>query len=225
MIQIGNPSFSNQKSRRIAERVIWSDTDSLDLETISLKKLANGGSVLDIAESSREISALLKKLSDKYQTLDINSFESYPDIHADLCNPELTDQLSERYDLIVCKSILEHVYDPLTASSNLYKLLKPGGIIVGSVPFMFPRHCPPNLEYQDYYRFTPEALGILFQEAVEVRACPTRGRLASSLIVFSMSYKYFFERKYPKMAKFMNALFSKQPDSYQTSTIDFCISA
>ena len=225
MIRIGNPTKSNQNIRQSVTKVNWMSSGSLNLKAVSLTKLGSKNcAVLDIGKSSREDSDGIASLASIYHTLDINEFGDYPDILADLCDPDLKDKLKFRYELIICNSILEHVYDPKTATDNLLNLLSDDGVIIGSVPFLFPRHCPDDLHYQDFYRFTPEALGYLFREADFVYACPTRGRLGTSLLMLSFSYKYLFEERFPRAALRINHLLNKGRHSFQTSTIEFCIS-
>lgn len=38
------------------------------------------------------------------------------------------------FDGAVCCEVLEHLYDPLAASKEIYRLLKPGGVLVAMVP-------------------------------------------------------------------------------------------
>jgi hypothetical protein len=61
---------------------------------------------------------------------------------------------------IDCVSTLEHVKRPWLAASNLQRVLIKGGTIFVTVPFAWRRHSYPN----DYYRFSPDALPILFDE-------------------------------------------------------------
>jgi SAM-dependent methyltransferase len=70
-----------------------------------------------------------------------------------------TGDLSENYfDLIICCSVLEHVRQPWIMAENLTKLLKPGGHLFMSVPWIWRYHAYPD----DYYRFSPSAIKALF---------------------------------------------------------------
>lgn len=60
----------------------------------------------------------------------------------------------ERYDVILCLNVLEHVYDFDTAIANLRRSLRSGGLLVVAVPFAFPLHDEPI----DFWRFTEHAL-------------------------------------------------------------------
>ena len=63
-----------------------------------------------------------------------------------------------RFATIFCTSVLEHIADVFSACSNISKLLDRGGVLFLSVPFVFRFHAYPN----DYWRFTPEAVRVLF---------------------------------------------------------------
>lgn len=59
---------------------------------------------------------------------------------------------SEKYDFIICNHVLEHIIDDKTAIKNLYKLLKPGGNAIVTVPIL-PGGAPT---YEDYSITSPK---------------------------------------------------------------------
>jgi SAM-dependent methyltransferase len=68
---------------------------------------------------------------------------------------------TDRYDTAVCHQVLEHVTDPGAAAGELWRVLKPGGVLVVSVPHLSRQH---ELPY-DYFRFTPGGLRQLLTAA------------------------------------------------------------
>lgn len=38
------------------------------------------------------------------------------------------------FDAVVCSEVFEHLYDPLAAAKEIYRVLRPGGVIVATVP-------------------------------------------------------------------------------------------
>jgi 2-polyprenyl-3-methyl-5-hydroxy-6-metoxy-1,4-benzoquinol methylase len=69
------------------------------------------------------------------------------------------------FDVILCMSVLEHVYEHDESISNIYEALKPGGIAVIFVPAMYPLHDEPH----DYWRFTEHSLRKLLMAFNDVR--------------------------------------------------------
>jgi SAM-dependent methyltransferase len=63
-----------------------------------------------------------------------------------------------KFSNALCVEVLEHVSDTETFLSEIYRCLEPNGAIVLTAPWSARRHHLPN----DYFRFTPEALELLF---------------------------------------------------------------
>ncbi len=87
--------------------------------------------------------------------LDMQAGEGVDIVH-DLENhlPEAVGKFSH----IDCCSVLEHVRQPWKMSAVIEDSLIEGGTLLISVPFVWRQHGYPS----DYWRFTPEALDILF---------------------------------------------------------------
>lgn len=66
---------------------------------------------------------------------------------------------NERFDHVVCTEVLEHVLAPHQAVDELYRILKPGGLLLLSTPFNFRIHGP----LPDCWRFTEHGLRALLQ--------------------------------------------------------------
>ena len=101
--------------------------------------------------------------SEKITTIDVNDFGDYPDIIYDICS-DPDENLVEKFDKIICLAVLEHVYDPFAAVKNIRKMLKENGVLYGYVPYLFYYHAPRSLKYQDYFRFSKDALSYLFKD-------------------------------------------------------------
>lgn len=85
---------------------------------------------------------------------------NYPDF--DLCAPIST---TERYDVVICEQVLEHVVDPFLAGRHLFELCRPGGEAIVSTPFLIKQHELPLYGMLDYWRFTPRGLRTLLERA------------------------------------------------------------
>ena len=90
-------------------------------------------------------------------------FESLHYPAFDLCAPLAPEH--ERYDVVICEQVLEHVSDPVRAVQNLRGLCFPGGHVIVSTPFMVRVHELPMYGMGDYWRFTPRGLRTLLEHA------------------------------------------------------------
>ena len=61
---------------------------------------------------------------------------------------------------VLCLDTLEHVKNPQLAISEMFRVLRPGGIAIISSVFEFPIHNHPD----DYWRFTPQGLRLLMSD-------------------------------------------------------------
>ena len=68
---------------------------------------------------------------------------------------------SASVDTVLCFNLLEHVFDHQAALSEIHRVMKPGGVLYGWVPFMIGVHGDPN----DYYRYTGTTLSMLLSES------------------------------------------------------------
>ncbi|MCU0337520.1 MAG: class I SAM-dependent methyltransferase [Sediminibacterium sp.] len=55
------------------------------------------------------------------------------------------------FDCAMATELLEHCADPEMVLTEIYRVLKPGGILFFTVPFVWPLHLTPY----DEYRYTP----------------------------------------------------------------------
>jgi len=82
------------------------------------------------------------------------------------------------FDSIFCSQVLEHVPEPLRVLSEFARILRPGGVLVLSVPHLAHLHNEPH----DYFRYTEFGLRHLLKEAgLEVEEFRWSGGLLSFL--------------------------------------------
>jgi SAM-dependent methyltransferase len=65
----------------------------------------------------------------------------------------------ESIGTVVAFETLEHVADPIRAVQEMYRVLRPGGVLAITSVMFFPIHEHP----WDYWRFTPQAFELLLQ--------------------------------------------------------------
>jgi SAM-dependent methyltransferase len=75
--------------------------------------------------------------------------------------------LPARFASIFCLSVLEHCRQPFLMAENVQRLLEPGGVLYVSVPFAWEIHSFPS----DYWRFTPDAVRLLFPGVEFIPGC------------------------------------------------------
>lgn len=93
----------------------------------------------------------------EYVCLDIEEVPGVTDVVADVLSMPFEDG---RFDCVVATECMEHIADPFTLCSQITRVLKPGGRVVLSVPFMFHQHGDPY----DFWRPTRHCLESLFKE-------------------------------------------------------------
>lgn len=72
--------------------------------------------------------------------------------------------MEESFQTIICLSILEHCPQPFHMAENITSVLAPGGLLFVTAPFVWKRHKFP----EDYWRFTPAAIRVLFSSLTVV---------------------------------------------------------
>ena len=72
--------------------------------------------------------------------------------------------IDNAFDAVVSLSVLEHVKDPFQCAREITRVLKPGGTLICSVPFLQPFHAYPH----HYYNMTSKGLENLFSEQFDI---------------------------------------------------------
>ena len=65
------------------------------------------------------------------------------------------------YDTVLFLNVMEHIFNHQHIANEVLRITKPGGQVIGFVPFLMwyhPDHC-------DFFRYTHEALQIIFERA------------------------------------------------------------
>jgi SAM-dependent methyltransferase len=147
--------------------------------------------VLDVGQSTRERIDLFER--DRIETMEINVGDPLADIIDDICAPNRLQP--ERYDGIVCLSVLEHVYDPFAAIQEIHRLLQPGGYLLLHLPFLFRYHAPADLRFTDGYRFSRDGMAWMLRDFSEVTLYSIRGPW-SSIFNLHKGWKNGIEKRF-----------------------------
>lgn len=84
------------------------------------------------------------------------------------------------FDCVLCTEVLEHCSDPSDVLEEIARVLRPGGAVFLTTPFMVALHEMPH----DYYRYTPSALQHLADGArLRVSSIRSRGDYVAVLLL------------------------------------------
>lgn len=86
-------------------------------------------------------------------------------------------------DYVLCTQVLEHVQNPKLSISEIFRVLKPGGIAIVNMPFIYPFHGMPD----DSRRWTTTELSFEFRD-FEVIELGTIGGIGSSLVTLWLNF-------------------------------------
>jgi SAM-dependent methyltransferase len=89
-----------------------------------------------------------------YVNLDLTT---NPNVYADAGQLPL---MGQSVDCVICTEVLEHLPRPERCVTEIHRLLRDGGLVLVSIPFLYPVHADPY----DYQRFTEDGLRELFRD-------------------------------------------------------------
>jgi SAM-dependent methyltransferase len=94
-----------------------------------------------------------------YHTLDVDRGVQNVDFVADA--QDMAPVPSDAYDMVMSSQVLEHVREPERALAEMWRVLRPAGTLILTVPFLSRLHEEPF----DFYRFTTYGLRFLLERA------------------------------------------------------------
>tara|TARA_Y100001958_G_C21181803_1_gene511523 strand:- start:624 stop:1301 length:678 start_codon:yes stop_codon:yes gene_type:complete len=192
---IGQPEKTNSKLIDLIKKTKINNyyiKNQKDFRNRIIDDIKINDDILDIGKGMRDKFDKIK--TKNVLTVDVNDFGDYPDIVYDICS-EPDETLIKKFDKIICIAVLEHVYDPFQAVKNIKMMLKDNGVLYGYVPYLFYYHAPTDLKFQDYFRFSKDALSYLFRDFKNLEIFPIRGRISTPLnILFQPRWKRHIEK-------------------------------
>ena len=143
------------------------------------------GFVLDIGCGHQPYARILDSRKVRYVGVDVAAAVS-PHLVADSASLPVKDGIC---DVVLCMQLLEHVVSPELVLSEVYRILRPAGLIYISVPMTWALHYEPH----DYRRFTSHGLKMMLKDAgFEVQVLRRYGGLFS--IIGALLADWLFER-------------------------------
>ena len=129
-----------------------------------LSFISDTGLVLNLGSGST-------KLGDNVVNIDIQDYEEV-DVIGNIHHLPFADN---SFEGAICAATLEHCREPAVIVSEAHRVVKPGGYIYISVPFVFEFHSSPD----DFYRWTIEGLRELLKEWEVVECGPCVGPISA----------------------------------------------
>lgn len=100
-----------------------------------------------------------------------------------VCDAQAIPFADDTFDGIIALAVLEHVADPEKAVSEMFRVLKPNGVVLAETPFIQQVHAAAY----DFTRFTDLGHRRLFRRFDEIE----RGASCGAGMALAWSYKYF----------------------------------
>jgi SAM-dependent methyltransferase len=125
-------------------------------------------SVLDVGGRIQPYRALLNGREEKYVAIDMR----LSPMVSMLATAEAIPLADEQFDVVICTQVLQYVTDPRQAIAEIYRLLKPGGHLLLSVPAAYPRDSE-----HECWRFLPKGLETLLASFRQIDIEPEGGSI------------------------------------------------
>lgn len=156
--------------------------ESVWLEQVLARlKLARGARVLDIGSSTLEFRTVVQPHIDRHvfaplraQGVEVSHLDARAEPGVDIVADIATlGGVGSDYDVAICTSLLEHVVDRRDTSRNICRVVKPGGVLILTVPLRYPIHLDP---IDTGFRPTPAELRELvpWRDVLESRSLTIR---------------------------------------------------
>jgi SAM-dependent methyltransferase len=123
-------------------------------------RLPAGSEVLDVGAGTAPYSEFFD--NHRYQTSDWEGSLYQEARSADVIGPiDALPVVDSSFDAVLLTEVLEHVPNPAASLRELHRVLRPGGRILLTVPFVWELHEEPY----DYFRYTCHGIRYLLSEA------------------------------------------------------------
>ena len=151
-----------------------------------LAKMMQGGTLLDIGCGSTPYRALFDVES--YLGLDIIKFDGCINVNCDVSyDGQKLPFRDSSVDCALMSEVLEHVFEPHHLLSEIYRVLKPNGTLLATVPFVWDEHDQPY----DFGRYTSFGLKYLLEKnSFDICYFKKNGSYINTLTQMVSSYIY-----------------------------------
>lgn len=143
------------------------------------------GTIIDIGSQNRRYDSLMKT---RPIAVDLVANTEKDVLVGDVTKLEFPDAV---FDNVVCLEVLEYVGTPEKAASEIHRILRPGGTLVLSVPFMYKTH-------DDRMRYTENHLRGVFRDfsSVDIRSIGNAYTVILDIIFSAIKHVRFAPLRY-----------------------------
>ncbi|MEM7283506.1 MAG: methyltransferase domain-containing protein [Pseudomonadota bacterium] len=157
------------------------------------------GQVLDIGAADRwiekHLDASVQYIALDYPATGQNLYQAQPDLFGNAsCLPFQDGSV----DTVILLEVLEHLEEPRRALEEIQRVLKPGGTLLLSLPFLYPLHDAPY----DFQRYTAfglqrelEESGFIIEELDNTLSSSASAGLIAALAISGAMHKAFQKRQ------------------------------
>lgn len=137
--------------KKVINRYLRINSSRIHLETFlknASSELQDGVLMLDAGSGDQRYKKFFPKT--KYESADICKLErDYGDVSY-VCDLKSIPVEDNRFDVIICTQVLEHVNEPLEVLKEFHRVLKNSGTLYLTAPLYYPEHEVPY----DFFRYT-----------------------------------------------------------------------
>jgi SAM-dependent methyltransferase len=154
------------------------------LQYDELSKVNLEGKLLDIGGGKRsEYPGLLKGT----HTIDVADLQNEKGVDLVFDAQKPFPIKDDAYDGVIMFNVLEHLFDYQNAVNESFRVLRPGGRIVGTTPFLFNVHGSPS----DYFRYTKPALEEILKKAGFVGVSVRELGTGAFSVIYHLLYGFY----------------------------------
>lgn len=156
---------------------IYSETRYSIIKWLEKELPKLNGSVLNVGAGNWQIPKQLLNMSQisNYTTFDKKWYgksKNKVDVYGDI--QDMPKDWANKWDNIICLEVLECISNPFKAFDEMFRVLKPGGVLLLSCPFNYRAFGDgtwekPKPGIVDYWRITKQGLELLAQKFSKVR--------------------------------------------------------
>lgn len=145
------------------------------------------GVLFDVGCGSKPYKTLFEPYITGYIGLEYSPDSGYRGNAADVCGDAAKLPIGDNcVDTILCTEVMEHIHDPERTIGEFARVLRPGGRLITTAPFIYPIH-----DKYDFFRYSPDGLAVIMNRyGLEVETIKPLSGTAVTLATMLNIYWY-----------------------------------